>query len=169
MTSILDAGGTDAPPATLASRGSRLLASAIDVALYAVGSRPLLRVVFPPAIVPIVAGIWVLALAIIQIVLLCMRGQTVGKRVTRIAIVDQFSNDLVGYLRVAVVRQGPQTILSMFLPTVGLAYLIFDGLFIFSKRRRCLHDRLAGTVVIQVSADWPHDERTSVEHEKADG
>jgi uncharacterized RDD family membrane protein YckC len=108
----------------------------------------------------------VLALAITQIVLLSMRGQTVGKRITRIAIVDQFSNDLVGYLRVAVVRQGPQTLLSLLFPTVGLAYLILDGLFIFSKRRRCLHDRLAGTVVIQVSADWPQDERDSTEQEK---
>jgi len=161
---------TDKPPATLASRRSRLLAFVIDMALYAAGSRPLLQSVLPQSaatvIVPTVAAVWLLALAVTQIVLLCTRGQTVGKRVTRIAIVDQFSNDLVGYLRVAVVRQGPQTILSLFFPTVGLAYLILDGLFIFSKKRRCLHDRLAGTVVFQVSADWPNDERASIEQEK---
>ena len=106
-------------------------------------------------IIAIVAGLWLLALAITQIMLLGMRGQSIGKYITKAAIVDQFSNEPPGYLRAAVIRQGPQAVLSNFFPITGALYLVLDGLFIFSERRRCLHDRLAGTVVIRVSKEWP--------------
>ena len=166
MSLLLDVGTTEAPPATLASRQSRLLAFAIDAALYLVASRPVLRTalsVGSVGAVSLVAAIWVLAVGITQIMLLGLRGQTVGKRITKIAVVDQYSTDLVGYVRVALVRQGPQGILSLFFPTLGSVYLIVDGLFIFSKKRRCLHDLLAGTVVIRVSADWPQQPARSAE------
>lgn len=158
MDSLLDSGNADAPPATLASRGNRLLAFVIDNALAIVGS-PVLRTVIPVggafSAVMIVTGLWLVALTITQIILLGMRGQTIGKYITKAAIVDQFSNEPAGYLRAAVIRQGPQAVLSMLFPITGLGYLILDGLFIFSERRRCLHDRLAGTVVIRVSEEWP--------------
>jgi len=159
MDSLLNSGNADTPPATLASRGNRLLAFVIDNSLAIVGA-PLLRTVIPPGvasstIIAIVAGLWLLALAITQIMLLGMRGQSIGKYITRAAIVDQFSNEPPGYLRAAVIRQGPQAVLSNFFPITGVLYLVLDGLFIFSERRRCLHDRLAGTVVIRVSKEWP--------------
>ena len=82
------------PSATLAGRGNRLLAFVIDNSLAIVGA-PLLRTVIPPGvasstIITIVAGLWLLALAITQIILLGMRGQSIGKYITKAAIVDQF-------------------------------------------------------------------------------
>jgi|KBSMisStandDraft_5_1062788.scaffolds.fasta_scaffold472446_2 hypothetical protein len=59
-----------------------------------------------------------------------------------------------GYMRVAVIRSGPQTVLSMMYPLAGLVYLVIDGLLIFSKTRQCLHDRLARTVVILGTREW---------------
>src|SRR6185503_4086465 len=110
MTSLLDQ-EVLAKPVTLAGRGTRLLAFAIDLVLYGVG--PLLRIVFEragfAALAPVMAGIWFIGLVITQIVFVGLRGQTIGKRATKIAIVDQFSNEPPGYLRADVVRQGPQT------------------------------------------------------------
>ena len=78
-------------------------------------------------------------------------------RLGEVAVVSNwglFVYEPPGYMRVAVIRSGPQTVLSMMYPLAGLVYLVIDGLLIFSKTRQCLHDRLARTVVILGTREW---------------
>jgi hypothetical protein len=62
------------------------------------------------------ALLWV-ALGIGQVWLLAVRGQTVGKILLKIAIVDRGTNLPPGFLRAAVIRQGPQQVLTVIRPT----------------------------------------------------
>jgi uncharacterized RDD family membrane protein YckC len=129
---------------TLAGRGARLGAILIDAAFF--GGVNLL-----PS--PIGTGCFVL-LAIVNLWGVLMHGQTIGKCALKIAIAEQETNLPPGYMRAAIIRSGPQTVLSMVFPVAALAYIVIDGLFIFSKSRQCLHDRLARTVVIVGSREW---------------
>jgi len=159
MTSVLAIGSPgDAPlEYTLAGRGRRLVSYLIDLALFAAISLP--RLLFRPAgaggVGDVIANVLLLAYAGLQIWLLAIRGQTPGKIVMKVAIVDPETALPPGYLRAAVIRQGPQSVLSLLYPLIGGIYSIIDALLIFSSRRRCLHDRLARTVVIAVSGEWP--------------
>ena len=83
--------------------------------------------------------------------LLAQRGQTVGKRAVGVRIVSGKTGDIVPVwnsfgLRVALVQ------LVFQIPIVGILIALADALFIFGERRRCLHDFLAGTLV--VDANW---------------
>ena len=82
---------------------------------------------------------------------LAQRGQTVGKRAVGVRIVSGKTGDIVPVwnsfgLRVALVQ------LVFQIPIVGILIALADALFIFGERRRCLHDFLAGTLV--VDANW---------------
>ncbi len=82
---------------------------------------------------------------------LAQRGQTVGKRAVGVRIVSGKTGDIVPVwnsfgLRVALVQ------LVFQIPIVGMLIALADALFIFGERRRCLHDFLAGTLV--VDANW---------------
>lgn len=76
-------------------------------------------------------------------------GQTWGKRLLDIRIVDleyrqpSFANLLVH-------RHVVPVLLSS-VPVLGILFYIANPLFIFSEDRRCLHDRIAGTRVINVN------------------
>jgi uncharacterized RDD family membrane protein YckC len=97
----------------------------------------------------LVAGALLVVLSVVQWTLLARRGQTLGKMAagTRVVTVD---DSPAGLLRAVVLRVWPVEILSR-LPMVR--WLLFvDLLFILEKDRRCLHDRLAGTKVVRVSA-----------------
>ena len=78
--------------------------------------------------------------------LLARRGQTVGKVLLNIHIALPNGQpvplgQLIG-LRYAV----PALINTI--PAIGLTFTLIDGLFIFRSSRRCLHDSIAGTVVL---------------------
>ena len=103
---------------------------------------------------PLVGGLWFLLLVVINLWGILMHGQSIGKFIFKIAIVDPDTNLVPGYMRAAVIRSGPQVILSMLFPVAAFVYLVVDGLFIFSKTRRCLHDRLARTLVIVGTREW---------------
>ena len=97
----------------------------------------------------LVAAALLVVLSVVQWTLLARRGQTLGKMVagTRVVTVD---DSPAGLLRAVVLRVWPVEILSR-LPMVR--WLLFvDLVFILEKDRRCLHDRLAGTKVVRVSA-----------------
>ena len=84
--------------------------------------------------------------------LLVMRGQTVGKLILGIRIVDSTTGSNVSIGKVLGLRYivffGLQTI-----PVPGMRELVsfFDAVFIFRDDRRCLHDLLAGTKVVSNS------------------
>lgn len=145
MTLLMTADLPDpATQRTLAGRGARFGALVIDGVLFGVGQ-------FTP---PLVGRLWFVLFAGVNLWGVLMHGQTIGKCLFKIAIADPDTNLPPGYMRAAVIRSGPQTLLSRLFPVGALVYLVVDGCFIFSKSRRCLHDRLARTVVIVATRDW---------------
>jgi len=92
--------------------------------------------------------------------LLATRGQTIGKLLTKIQIVDAQSGGLLPFLRVYVYRylwMLPLMFVVALIPgTVddGLVNVValIDALFIFGAARRCLHDYIAGSKVVLYQA-----------------
>ncbi|MFC5437245.1 RDD family protein [Rhodanobacter umsongensis] len=91
-----------------------------------------------------------LALLIGIFVVNCMMihrsGQTIGKRALDIAIV-RTDGSRVGVARYLFLRVMPVVLISM-IPGVGRLVNLVDPLLIFGKERRCLHDLIADTIVV---------------------
>jgi uncharacterized RDD family membrane protein YckC len=94
----------------------------------------------------------------LNVVLLSIRGQSVGKWILGIQIVRDADGDRVGFLRGFLLRDGV-TLLIKLVPIGGTIYVWVDSLFIFNAERRCLHDFIAGTRVERVlpvgHSDYP--------------
>ena len=92
----------------------------------------------------------VLALAVIVVncVMLHQRGQTIGKRMLDIAVVRS-SGEPVALSRYILLRVVPIGLLGR-IPMVGPFVGLIDVLLIFGKERRCLHDLIADTIVVDV-------------------
>jgi uncharacterized RDD family membrane protein YckC len=73
-------------------------------------------------------------------------GQSLGKRLLGIRVVrgdgSPASAARIFWLRNVV------TCLPAIIPPLGLLYAVVDSAFIFSRSRRCLHDRVADTMVV---------------------
>ena len=142
----------------LAGRGRRLVATLIDMLLV-----PALTVLL--IMVTCVVehaedyrnAMWVLyvfLLAVLSYLILngywlFTRGQTVGKRVMKVAIVATASGERASFWKLICIR-------ALFFPLLfvviipTLAWLpIIDQLFLFRKNRRCVHDLAAGTSVVR--------------------
>ena len=78
--------------------------------------------------------------------LLAKHGQTIGKAIIGVKIVDTQQN-AVGFAKLYVLRYLTIVFISM-IPVVGSLLNLLNILFIFGKERRCLHDRIAGTIVV---------------------
>lgn len=83
-------------------------------------------------------------------VLLQRYGQTIGKRLLdiRIVRVDGSQATLIDLL----LRRYLLLLLIKFIPYVGIAVATIDPLLIFGSERRCLHDYLAGTIVVRAES-----------------
>jgi uncharacterized RDD family membrane protein YckC/predicted RNA-binding Zn-ribbon protein involved in translation (DUF1610 family) len=92
--------------------------------------------------------IGICALGITQLVLLSSQGQTIGKKLAsvRIVMLDDGSNP--GFLRAVMMRGFIPGVISA-IPYIGFIFSIVDILFIFTEDRRCLHDHIAGTIVVE--------------------
>ena len=88
---------------------------------------------------------WVVFLALNGYLLL-NRGQTIGKVVVKTKIVDLDGN-LPKFGKLIVFRYLILGIVAQ-IPLLGSLAGIVNALFIFGKERRCVHDHLAGTRVI---------------------
>ncbi|MDP1588291.1 MAG: RDD family protein [Prosthecobacter sp.] len=86
-------------------------------------------------------------LVITNIILLTVRGQTLGKLLLGIQVVRSADDSRAGFLR-AVLLRSLLLIFVLFLPHVGPFLLIADVLLIFRADRRCLHDFIADTRVV---------------------
>lgn len=141
----------------LAGRGVRLGASIVD-GLLAFGAMWLLSMVVPlhlfartPADLAasnrITLGIAALLVFLaLHGWLLWKHGQTLGKRLTGIRIVQPDGAPAApGKLAL---RYGIYYLLSPLL-WVQIVYSLIDCLMIFGSARRCLHDRIAGTIVVK--------------------
>jgi uncharacterized RDD family membrane protein YckC len=89
------------------------------------------------------------AVTVVQWTLLAKRGQSLGKMAMNIRIVRNDNDSNPGFLSAVVLRIWLSGILSA-IPCLGQLFLLIDILSIFSEERRCLHDWLAGTKVVDV-------------------
>ena len=105
----------------------------------------------PLAIVGVViAGIAVLALTIYQWVLLSRDGQTLGKKALGLKVVRHDDGRNPGFGRAVALRLWVNGLIGA-VPYCGSFYSLIDLLFIFGHERRCIHDYIAGTKVIEVT------------------
>lgn len=124
----------------LANRSTRLLAAIVD--LLIIGG-PYIAMIFeflPLTMFYLVAVI----VAVIQAILLTTDGQTVGKKALNIRIVKVATGRNGGFVPNVLLR----TVLNGLLGLIPI-YSIVDILFIFRADRRCIHDLIAGTVVVK--------------------
>lgn len=149
-----------APPSLdthLAGRGARLGAAIIDGVIAGIVSVPLM----------FVTGVWgkamngaigIVDMIIIQILgivvyllihgkLLASSGQTVGKKLVGVKIVDHQTGGLLPLKKLVTHRLLPIWAVTI-IPVVGNILVLVDALFIFKSDRRCIHDLIAGTKVV---------------------
>ena len=132
----------------LASRLERFKAAAIDNLIIYVPAVILVSV-FPkkediPGIASVALGLYLLVVVLVQGGLLVARGQTIGKKLVNIQIVRSKDGQNGGFVSNVLLRAIVNSIITL-IPL----YLLIDVLFIFSDTKRCLHDRLAGTIVVK--------------------
>jgi uncharacterized RDD family membrane protein YckC len=89
-----------------------------------------------------------LVLTLVQCVFLCSNGQTLGKKMMGIRILNSDDLGNPGFGRVFLLRYCANTVLTM-IPWIGWIYWLIDLLFIFRGDRRCVHDLMAMTRVIR--------------------
>ena len=130
-----------------ASFGQRFGANIIDGLLW-------LCVVFPSAFIQAsnkeaaaVLGGAFIGLYLLQLALLTTSGQTLGKMLVGIRVVDVEEGKPAGFVRTVLVRTVLTGLLSV-VPFVGWLYSMVDGCLIFRADRRCLHDHMARTKVV---------------------
>lgn len=153
---------------SLAGRGARLIAYLLDVAVFL----PLVLIGFyagwmeaaaeagatpdqVAAAAPVISMgmlslvlFYIFGVGIAQIYLLTIHGQTVGKKLMGVRVVRQDTQENGGFFTNIVLRSIVPGLISA-VPIVGALFSLIDLLFIFSDDRRCLHDRIAGTIVVK--------------------
>jgi len=166
-TPIIESFGEDKE--NLAGRWIRLLANLVDGFIFLI---PMIALSF---IIPFIESrndlgifvaigialiIFVVAIVVINLILLYKNGQTMGKRLLSIKIV-RTDGSHVGLLRIIFLRFLPTGILSG-IPFIGYLFALLDPLLIFQKSRRCLHDLIADTIVIDAFSDGVSRRSTAV-------
>jgi uncharacterized RDD family membrane protein YckC len=152
---------TAAIPSKLAGRFWRLFAVLIDGIVVTVVMLPIYWYfhvwhyawagVRPPLRIVVISQVIGLAtFAAVNFRLLEKRGQTVGKWYVGIAIVG-LDGAKKRAAHLLVYRFVP-ALLFPEVPYLGWLFALVDTLAIFGRERRCLHDRIAGTKVIEVES-----------------
>ena len=154
---------------TLATRGSRLAAAMVDSALFFV---PVIAVFLvmetslasllvlgesenfggPSEDLMKAVGVVVVLCAILlvaQCYFLVKNAQTIGKRLLGIQIVNAGDGRPTGFARIVFLRIMAVQLGSLF-PFIGSFLPLVDVLLIFRRDSRCLHDLIAGTIVVKV-------------------
>ena len=89
-----------------------------------------------------------IAPTIIQAYLVTTRGQSIGKIVMSLRIVNAKDGTNPGFLKAFFVRQ-ILPIPLIFIPEIYILYFFINPLFIFRSDRRCLHDWIGRTIVVE--------------------
>ena len=92
----------------------------------------------------VLSAIGLLFLFIYQAFLLTTKGQSIGKILMKIKIIDYRTNENGGFVQNFLLRSFANSMLTI-IPLYGLV----DKLFIFSADSRCLHDLISGTKVVR--------------------
>ena len=87
--------------------------------------------------------------AILNSYLLASRGQSIGKYLLKIRIVNHYSDEVSKLRFSLVLRDGIMMVLNLF-GLLGSFIALIDVLCIFTRNRRCLHDHWASTKVVRV-------------------
>lgn len=148
----------DADDQLLAERVPRLGARLIDGFLAMVCASPAFFLIFDleesgelttmGAVAGGIAGAALLGLVVVNLVMLASRGQTIGKRAVGVAIV-RTDGSPAELWRILLVRMLPLQVVQL-VPLLGPIVGLVDPLFIFRDDRRCIHDLIADTKVVQV-------------------
>jgi len=91
-----------------------------------------------------------IVLLVIQVWLLTTRGQSLGKLIFGLRIVNDRTGANPGFLRAVVLRWLVPELITTFIPVFGGFFFLVDSLFVFRSDRRCVHDLIAGTRVVLV-------------------
>jgi uncharacterized RDD family membrane protein YckC len=151
-----------------ASRGDRLGSMIIDsIILSVISLIVILSIVYltggfdrlqhsPPVEMPLyyTFGILLFNIAIYAAVnwkLLGEEGQTIGKKFNKIRIVNLDGSQPTRN-EILLKRYTPYVMIPL-IPLIGGLISLVGTFMIFGKQRRCLHDRIAGTRVVNVQAD----------------
>ena len=163
----------------LASIGSRIAAKLVDTLLMVLASSPLFIALYNspnfdkllkwaeagqtrltsaqqmelmsalPEHILLLTNILVWGLMIAQVLLLMRRGQTIGKMIMGIRILDRQSNAIPRFFNLIIMR-GLFTTLAYSLSIFGLVVLVIDlVMMLTSKERLILHDKIAKTYVVR--------------------
>ena len=124
----------------LANRSSRLFAAIVDLLIIGGPYIALISEFLPLTMFYLVA----VAVAVVQGVLLTIAGQTLGKKALNIRIVKVATGRNGGFVPNVLLR----AVLNGLLGLIPI-YSLVDILFIFRADRRCIHDLIAGTVVVK--------------------
>ena len=142
----------------LASRGARFGASFIDGLILLLIIVPLgflvgfYQIVFEQG-VPTTAQNLTMAVAgvgaflLVNSYFLNLNGQTIGKKIVGIKIVD-LNGEKPAFAKLLGLRYVPQWIVS-YIPFINTPLVLIDILFIFRSDKRCVHDLIAGTQVVE--------------------
>lgn len=94
-------------------------------------------------------GIFAVIPPIINVVLISMSGQSIGKKLVGSRIVVEATGATAGFFHGVLMRQ----ILFGFvtgIPFIGGIVALIDPFMVFSENAKTLHDRMAGTIVVRV-------------------
>jgi uncharacterized RDD family membrane protein YckC len=141
----------------LASRGARLVAALLDGFIMLIVAAPGFFLMIAAAnerdrrsivlaVTILLAGLAVVG--VIQWVLLSTRGQTIGKIALGVRIVRYSDGGEVGFVTAVLLRSIVPGLIGA-VPYVGGLFGLVDILFIFGEERRCIHDLIAGTMVVE--------------------
>jgi uncharacterized RDD family membrane protein YckC len=142
-----------ASPASLerakATRGQRFGAAFLDGIFSTICIAPWTYSVKSGGMTPTAAllgFILVGALAAINLVLLNKNGQTLGKKMvgTKVVMAD---GEPAPLWRIVLLRWLPLTAVTA-IPKLGAVVALVDACIIFASERRCGHDYIAGTIVV---------------------
>ena len=97
-----------------------------------------------------VIGLGFLALLAVQLYLVATRSQSIGKYFLKTQIHDCETNAPASFVKCFLLRGVVNSLLGA-IPCIGGIYSLADILFIFGEEHRCLHDRIAGTYVVDIS------------------
>lgn len=93
-------------------------------------------------------GLGFVVLAVVNIVMLTTRGQSIGKRLMGIRIVTHPDGQKPGFVKAVLLRSFVNSLIGA-VPCLGGLYALVDVCFIFQEDRRCIHDQIAGTQVVE--------------------
>jgi uncharacterized RDD family membrane protein YckC len=145
--------GRSPADAHLASRGTRWIGAVLDQLVFVAAMLPgflLVLVADQPneALGIALCGLGLFVVGGVQAYLVATTGQSIAKRGLRTKIVKQ-DGSLPGFVHGVLLRSWLTLAIGM-LPGVGSFFHLVDALMVFRADRRCLHDLIAGTIVIQL-------------------